>query len=76
MSKEKSKGLTEEEFNKLKGLNEAYITAKSRVGDAALFHKRSVDILDATERNLQNLQDELVAKYGEVSIDATNGMFK
>ncbi len=76
MSKTKAKGLTEEEFNKLKGANESYVTAKSRVGDAALFYKRSVDILDATERNLQNLQDELVAKYGEVSIDATNGMFK
>ena len=76
MAKEKAKGLTEEEFNKLKSANESYVTAKSRVGDAALFYKRSVDILDATERNLQNLQDELVSKYGEVSIDATNGMFK
>ncbi len=76
MSKEKAKGLTEEEFNKLKGLNEAYITAKNRASDAALFFKRSTDILDVTEQNLQRLQDELVGKYGEVSIDATNGMFK
>jgi uncharacterized protein YnzC (UPF0291/DUF896 family) len=76
MSKQKSKGLSEEEFSKLKSLNEAYITAKHRVADASLFQKRSVDVLDVTERNLQNFQDELVAKYGEVSIDATNGMFK
>lgn len=76
MSKEKAKGLTEEEFNKLKGLNEAYITAKNRVADASLFFKRSADILDVTERNLQQLQDELVGKYGEVSIDAATGEFK
>lgn len=76
MSKEKAKGLTEEEFNKLRGLNEAYITAKNRVADAALFFKRSTDILDVTERNLQQLQDELVGKYGEVSIDAATGEFK
>lgn len=76
MAKEKAKGLTEEEFNKLKNANESYLTAKSRVGDAALFYKRSVDILDTNERHMQTLQDELVAKYGEVSIDATDGTFK
>jgi uncharacterized protein YnzC (UPF0291/DUF896 family) len=76
MSKEKAKGLTEEETNKLKGLNEAFVTAKNRVGDAALFYKRSVDVLDVTENNLQRLQEELVGKYGEVSIDATTGEFK
>jgi hypothetical protein len=76
MEKEKSTGLTEQEFNSLKGLNEAYITAKNRVGDAALFYKRSVDVLDVTENNLQKLQDELVSKYGEVSIDTTTGKFK
>ncbi len=73
---EKAKGLTEEEFQRLKSLNEAYVTAKNRVGDAALFHKRSVDVLDVTENNLQRLQDELVSKYGEVSIDASSGLFK
>lgn len=71
-----SKGLTEEEFNKLKGANEAYVTAKNRVADAALFHKRSVDVLDVTENNLRMYQDELVGKYGEVTIDATDGSFK
>ena len=76
MAKEKAKGLTEDEFERLKGLNEAYVTAKSRVGDAALFYKRSVDVLDVTENNLQLLQQELVSKYGEVSIDASNGVFK
>lgn len=76
MAKEKAKGLTEEEFNKLRGLNEAFITAKNRVGDAALFYKRSVEVLDVTETNLQKLQEELVSKYGEVSIDASNGIFK
>lgn len=76
MSKEKAKGLTEEEFERLRGLNEAYVTAKNRVGDAALFYKRSVDVLDVTENNLQILQQELVSKYGEVSIDASNGTFK
>lgn len=76
MSKEKAKGLTEEEFNKLKGMNEAYVTAKNRAADAALFFKRSADVLDVTERNLQQLQDELVSKYGEVSIDANTGEFK
>lgn len=76
MSKEKAKGLTEEEFERLRGLNEAYVTAKNRVGDAALFYKRSVDVLDVTENNLQLLQQELVSKYGEVSIDASNGTFK
>jgi len=76
MSKGKAKGLTEEEFERLRGLNEAYVTAKNRVGDAALFYKRSVDVLDVTENNLQLLQQELVSKYGEVSIDASNGIFK
>lgn len=76
MSKQKEKGLTVEEFNKLKSLNEAFITAKNRVGDAALFHKRSVDVLDITENNMRNYQDELVQKYGEVTIDATDGSFK
>jgi uncharacterized protein YnzC (UPF0291/DUF896 family) len=76
MSKGKAKGLTEEEFERLRGLNEAYVTAKNRVGDAALFYKRSVDVLDVTENNLQLLQQELVSKYGEVSIDASNGTFK
>jgi uncharacterized protein YnzC (UPF0291/DUF896 family) len=76
MAKEKAKGLTEEEFERLRGLNEAYVTAKNRVGDAALFYKRSVDVLDVTENNLQLLQQELVSKYGEVSIDASNGIFK
>jgi len=76
MSKGKAKGLTEEEFERLRGLNESYVTAKNRVGDAALFYKRSVDVLDVTENNLQLLQQELVSKYGEVSIDASNGTFK
>lgn len=76
MSKEKAKGLTEEEFNKLRALNDAYITAKNRAADAALFYKRSTDILDVTENNIRNYQDELVGKYGEVSIDATTGEFK
>jgi uncharacterized protein YnzC (UPF0291/DUF896 family) len=76
MSKEKAKGLTEDEFNRLKGLNEAYITAKNRAADSALFYKRSVDMLDVTERNLHQLQDELVGKYGEVSIDSLTGEFK
>lgn len=71
-----SKGLTEEEFNKLRSLNEGFITAKNRVADAALFHKRSVDVLDVTENNLRMYQDELVGKYGEVTIDATDGSFK
>ena len=52
------------------------MTAKNRAADASLFLKRSVDILDVTEQNLQNIQDELVQKYGEVSIDASTGEFK
>jgi hypothetical protein len=76
MSKEKAKGLTEEEFNKLRSLNEGFVTAKNRVGDAALFYKRSVDVLDVTENNIRNYQEELVRKYGEVTIDATDGSFK
>ena len=72
----KAKGLSEEEFARLKSLNEAYMTAKNRSADASLFFKRSVDILDVTEQNLQNIQDELVQKYGEVSIDASTGQFK
>lgn len=70
------KGLTTEEFDRLKGLNESYITAKNRAADASLFYKRSVDILDATENSLHKLQEELVAKYGEVSIDSQTGLFK
>ena len=76
MSKEKAKGLTEEEFNKLRSLNEGFVTAKNLVGDAALFYKRSVDVLDVTENNIRNYQEELVRKYGEVTIDATDGSFK
>jgi hypothetical protein len=72
----KEKGLSEEEFERLKGLNEAYINAKGRVADASLFQKRSLDILDATENALHKLQEELVAKYGEVTIDSQSGLFK
>jgi|Laugresu1bdmlbsd_1035121.scaffolds.fasta_scaffold21072_4 hypothetical protein len=71
-----NKGLTEQEFANLKSANEAFITAKNRVGDAALFYKRSVDILDASENNLRDMQDQLVAKYGEVTIDTNTGEFK
>jgi hypothetical protein len=72
----KEKGLTEEEFERLKGLNEAYLNAKGRVADTSLFQKRSLDILDATENSLHQLQEELVAKYGEVTIDSQSGLFK
>lgn len=72
----KEKGLTEEEFERLKGLNEAYLNAKGRVADASLFQKRSLDILDATENSLHQLQEELVGKYGEVTIDSQSGLFK
>jgi len=72
----KEKGLTEEEFEILRGLNEAYLNAKGRVADASLFQKRSLDILDATENSLHQLQEELVAKYGEVTIDSQSGLFK
>jgi len=71
-----NKGLTEKEFDTLKNLNEAFLTAKGRIGDAALFYKRSVDVLDATENNLRQFQDELVAKYGEITIDASTGEFR
>lgn len=74
MSKEK--GLKEEEFNKLRSLNEAFVTAKNRAGDAALFLKRSTDVLDVTENNLRNYQDELVSIYGEVTIDGSDGSFR
>lgn len=72
----KEKGLTADEFERLKSLNEAYINAKGRVADASLFQKRSVDMLDATENALHKLQEDLVAKYGEVTIDSQSGLFK
>jgi hypothetical protein len=71
-----NKGLTEQEFSDLKAMNESFITAKNRLGDAALFYKRSMDILDATENALRKMQDDLVVKYGEVTIDGNTGLFK
>lgn len=69
-------GLSTEEFDKLSALNRGYSEAKSRVADAALFHKRSVDALDKIEELLRGHQNELATKYGEdKSIDMKTGMF-
>ena len=71
------KGITKEELEDLKGLNQSYVQIRGRVADAALFQKRAVDALDHVESRLEDFQNALAKKYGEdKKIDMTTGEFK
>jgi len=71
------KGVTKEELEEVRTLNQHYATIKGRVADAALIYKRSVDMLDSMENKLSDMQNTLAKKYGEgKQIDLSTGKFK
>lgn len=78
-SNPKTKGITKEELEEMKGLNRVYQEFKIRIADAEIMKSQAIDNIKAIESRMAKFNNDIVEKYSvsdDTKINMSTGEFQ
>jgi len=78
-SNPKTKGITKEELEEMKGLNRVYQEFRLRIADAEIMKSQAIDNVKAIESRMAKFNNDIVEKYDvseDTKINMSTGEFQ